>query len=190
MKQERISRLFETQRGDFTMYYPFATFSYIFTKQENPLLQKLCNYFQQLIIEGKPDSEGRKSVSAGKMLANITLKQDNSHPLIDFAKDSDYRNRERFQHKAVQSHLMKFDDKMIAQEIPVWDDDWIGHIDGLRFMGDHIELFDFKPNAHKEKKASSQVYRYRNLLSKRTGIPEASIKTCYFDDTNLYFLTV
>ncbi len=186
---EQISRRFEVDRGnDFIMHYYFTTFSFIWEPSENPVLQNLFTYLQSLMIDGVPISAGQKSVSGGPKLL-LDTKQDNSHDLVKLAADSDYDRAQKYQHTVVQRHLLANDGKTIATEIPVWDDEWRGHIDGIRWHGDHLEIFDFKPNAHKETKAASQIHRYRNLLSKRCNIPLDLVKCCYFDDRNCYFLT-
>jgi hypothetical protein len=47
-------------------------------------------------------------------------------------------------------------------------------------------LWDYKPNAAKEKTAAQQVWFYMVMLSKRTGIPIGQIKGGYFDECDAF----
>jgi hypothetical protein len=49
-----------------------------------------------------------------------------------------------------------------------------------------LGLWDYKPNAAKEKTAAQQVWFYMVMLSKRTGIPIGQIKGGYFDECDAF----
>jgi hypothetical protein len=198
---EIISRVFTTTRKytdkqgveqEFTLIYPFKTYSVIWDElpRENPLLAKLYLYFQQLIMEGVPEKAGRKSVSTGKKLLIDVEKRKSD--LTGLAFDADYQRQQNNQHKLVELHFMKNDPYTIATEIPVYNDEWMGHIDILRVIdgGKRLQLPDFKPNAHKETKAASQVYRYKKLLCEILDISPDLIEAGYFDENNAYFITL
>ena len=61
-----------------------------------------------------------------------------------------------------------------------------GHIDILRIENNKIWVWDFKPNAHREKYADTQTFFYALMLSKRSGIPLTEFMCGYFDDKNTY----
>ena len=61
-----------------------------------------------------------------------------------------------------------------------------GHIDILRVDDDKVWIWDYKPNAHKEKFASTQVFFYALMLSKRTSIPLENFRCGYFDSSYAY----
>jgi len=107
-------------------------------------------------------------------------------------------NKDRFfdSHSRVQTFMLENDKSTLAMEVPIWlmpneiagyktlfksDDILTGHIDILRIDDDKIWIWDYKPNAHKEKYASTQTFFYAYMLSKRTGIPLASFRCGYFD---------
>ena len=62
-----------------------------------------------------------------------------------------------------------------------------GHIDGIDYLPtDQILLWDFKPGASKEVKASAQLWKYAWLLSLRTGISMSDMQAVYFDSQHAY----
>lgn len=101
----------------------------------------------------------------------------------------------------MQNFLLENDDKTIGIEIPIWlendeldsykevldsNEPMTGHIDVLRVNDNKIWVWDYKPNANKEKYASTQVYFYAVMLSKRTGIPMENFRCGYFDHKYAY----
>jgi len=195
MKHDKITRIFTKERvqsdgTNFVLYYPFTTYSFIFdrhSQRPEAHFTSLCIYFELLFIHGMEETDTyRKSVSSGsKLVVNVERRPSD---LCEFAANAQYQEREHWQHRAVQEDLLKLDPKTIATEIPVYDDEWVGHIDIIRWVDGMIEIADFKPNAHKETKAAGQIFRYRNLLAKALNIPAESIRACYFDDKNAYFI--
>ena len=104
-------------------------------------------------------------------------------------------------HSNVQMFMLSYDEKTIAMEVPIWlhpqefdeykkifkeEQPLTGHIDILRIEDDKIWVWDFKPNAHREKYATTQTYFYAYMLSKRSGIPIENFMCGYFDDKNTY----
>ncbi len=99
-------------------------------------------------------------------------------------------------HSCVQNFLLEHDKTTIAMEIPIWllpqevsgykkmfksDDVLTGHIDLLRVENGNIWVWDYKPNAQKEKYAATQIFFYALMLSKRTDIPLDKFCCGYFD---------
>jgi hypothetical protein len=52
----------------------------------------------------------------------------------------------------------------------------------LRIEDGNIWVWDYKPNAAKERYAATQVQFYSMMLSKRTGIPLEKFRCGYFDE--------
>jgi hypothetical protein len=112
--------------------------------------------------------------------------------------DSDYYDNA---HMNVQMFMLSFDNKTLAIEVPLWltknelacfkdifksDLALSGHIDLIRLENDKIWIWDYKPNARKEKYASTQTYFYALMLSKRTSLDMSNFMCGYFDDMNVY----
>lgn len=107
-------------------------------------------------------------------------------------------------HMNVQMFMLSYDGKTIAIEVPIWlleeelegyskimgsDLPLSGHIDLVRVENGKIWIWDYKPNAHREKYAATQTYFYALMLSRRTGIPLDKFMCGYFDDKNTYIFT-
>ena len=120
------------------------------------------------------------------------------HEISNFAKYGLEVNKERFAdaHSRVQNFLLEHDKYTVSMEIPLWllpeelagyytlfksKDVLTGHIDLLRIEHGNIWVWDYKPNAQKEKYAATQIFFYAYMLSKRTGISLQRIKCGYFD---------
>ena len=61
-----------------------------------------------------------------------------------------------------------------------------GHIDVLRVEDGKVWVWDYKPNATKEKYAHCQVLFYCLMLAKRTGIPLDRFRAGYFDEDTAF----
>ena len=132
--------------------------------------------------------------------ANLN-KSDNS-PLSLLAKEALNWNNYKTAHSNVEVFMLNYDKNTLAVELPIWikpeeyhlfNDLFIdeknplsGHIDILQIVNDKIWILDYKPKAHLEKYAKTQVYMYALMLSKRTGIPLDNFMCCYFDDKISY----
>jgi hypothetical protein len=101
-------------------------------------------------------------------------------------------------HTCVEMHMLQHDNSTISVEAPLWTENkrvssffasdipLTGHIDLLRIENGDIWIWDFKPNAHKEKFATTQTYFYALMLSERTGIPLERFMCGYFDQHVAY----
>ncbi len=102
-------------------------------------------------------------------------------------------------HNSVQSFMLEHDSKTISSEVPLWltrletdsifpksNAELTGHIDLLRIDHNKIWVWDFKPNAAKEKYAAGQTFTYSLMLSQRTGIPLSSFACGYFDENDAF----
>lgn len=182
---EKISREFIVKRGDANVIYSFETYPFIFNaKPKDPAAEAILNYLRKVFIEGIPDPSAKKSVTECPPLILQTERVKNE--MVKHALKADYRNCGRGQHHRVQHQMLKYDPLTIAIEVPVFDDELNGHIDILRICNGKIQVLDFKPLAHKERKAASQVYRYILLLAKALKLPLSCFEGYYFDDCNAY----
>ena len=97
--------------------------------------------------------------------------------------------------------MLENDYETVAIEVPIWlnadeipryeelfgtTEPLTGHIDLVTIEDGKIWVWDYKPNAHKEKYADTQVYFYSLMLSKRTGIPLDKFRCGYFDWDRAY----
>ena len=189
---EKIVRHFKVERSSgYITEYPMTTYSVIFDSHK-PFsnLEKLANYLRTVFVKGVPDSFRKKSVSQESNFITQKTLLDFSE-LCDMAKRSNYEGKGKDQHMTVQEFFLNWDKNTIAYEVPVYDEEYHGHIDLIRVMpDDRIQVLDFKPKALNEVKAAAQVMRYKILLSKLTGIALSDIDTFYFDNTHAYQVTL
>ena len=122
------------------------------------------------------------------------------HPLTKFTeygKDL-YATRYSSNHSRVETFLMENDLGTMAVEVPVWLDEeessqagfscpLTGHIDVLR-LTDKIEIWDYKPNAERERYAATQVYWYTIMLARRLGRCLEDFRCGYFDEHVCYLV--
>jgi hypothetical protein len=100
-------------------------------------------------------------------------------------------------HTVVELGLLHADAKTLSVEVPLWLDPHeienyetifqssealTGHIDILRVENGKVWIWDYKPAAHKEKWAATQLNCYATMLSKRTGIALEHFMCGYFDE--------
>lgn len=180
-----IQRQFTTFRGERAIIYPFTTYSTIFhhDKIQNPVTKELCKYLAQIFTQGFP--VGLDSVSQQPELMTTTIRRVNTQE-TEFCRLSGYRGARNKQHDIVQQYFLKNDPLTIGLEVPVYNDRLSGHIDILRVMPDRVQILDFKPNAHKETKAASQIFRYRSMLRKH--MPHIKVEAAYFDEHAIFYL--
>jgi hypothetical protein len=182
---DKITRTFLVNRNGNLLEYKFQTDTRIFGQAETLNEILLNDHLRRCFMSGYPDREGKESVSA--MTPLVREKKLSKSDLTKYIEDSCYIGKGNKQHDIVQQYLHDNLDRIIATEVPVWDDTCHGFIDALLWTEDgKLEIFDFKPNARQERKAASQVYRYGNLLSQRTGISRSDIITTYGDHTHYY----
>lgn len=104
-------------------------------------------------------------------------------------------------HSNVQVYMLQNDTFTLGVEVPLWmhsnelegysalfdsDEPLSGHIDVLSVEDGKIWIWDYKPKASKEKYATTQVYFYALMMSKRTGIPLDEFRCGYFDEDIAY----
>jgi hypothetical protein len=139
-----------------------------------------------------PDNPG---CSGMRLLPEVELRESPDHPVIDFAEKSRTHTKFRSRHENLQQWFLLNDPHAVVAELPVWMDEaesklhlglchpLTGHIDLLRCNDSQIEIWDYKPNAKREKWAKAQVYLYARLLSLRANIPLENIVCGYFDES-------
>ena len=143
-------------------------------------------------------NEGPRS-SALKFNLPVDLKMITGHEISMLTREALKVNKDRFKagHSKVQVFLLEMDDKTIACEVPIWLNHeelknfnelfnsnlpLTGHIDLIRIEDEKIWIWDYKPGSFEEKFASTQVFFYALMLSKRTGIPLDKFRCGYFDE--------
>lgn len=134
-------------------------------------------------------------------LNNLNLKEIRGHEVSMLANLGLMDSMEKSAHSKVQCYMLEKDNKTIAVEVPIWlepdeiecyeelfqtKEQLTGHIDLLRIEDGKIWVWDYKPNAAREKFASTQVYFYALMLSKRTGISLDKFRCGYFDSNYTY----
>lgn len=168
----------------------------------NPKFQMLKQYLDR-IFSGCPDEyfeDGPRS-SGLKFKFPLKVKRITGHEVSTLAREGLRLGAYKTGHSKVECFMLERDDSTVAVEVPIWihaneiplynemfnsDKPLTGHIDILRVEGDKIWVWDYKPNAHKEKFADTQTYFYAMMLSKRTGIDISNFRCGYFDENTAY----
>ena len=176
-------------------------------KVHNKKVDSLCKDFPQLktflydMFENCPNSyfeSGPRSSSLKFNLKNLNTVKTKGHEVSTLSYYGLLENGDRYNsnHLKVQMFMLESDNKTIAMEIPIWlhpneidryyeifgsNEPLTGHIDILRVEDGKIWVWDYKPNAIKEKYATTQVSFYALMLSKRTNIPLEQFRCGYFD---------
>jgi hypothetical protein len=133
-----------------------------------------------------------------RMKFDIDLVKVRGHEVSELARQGLESDHYGTAHSNVQMCMLQNDDKTISIEVPIWilhkelpdyqeffntkEDALSGHIDALRIEDGLVWVWDYKPNAHREKYASTQVNFYAVMLSERTGVPLNKFRCGYFDD--------
>ncbi|HLD12476.1 MAG TPA: PD-(D/E)XK nuclease family protein [Candidatus Nanoarchaeia archaeon] len=184
-------------------FYPYS----IHTQRTEKLDNGLSNLKQFLehVFHACPDqyfNSGPRS-STLKTVLPFDIIEIQGHEVSALAEMGLEENKERVNnnHMRVQLFMLEHDPGTIAMEVPLWMqhhelDNYVdifktiepltGHVDILRKENEHIWIWDYKPNAKKEKYASTQVYFYALMLSKRTGIPLEHIRCGWFDHKDAF----
>ncbi|MFT4261132.1 MAG: PD-(D/E)XK nuclease family protein [Candidatus Woesearchaeota archaeon] len=180
---------------------------YYFYKIHKPKLERLNPHenlkkFLLEMLENCPDENFEKGPRSSILKFDLkpNLKQ-TKHPVNYLARiglESDYYGNA---HLNVQMFMLAYDKNTVAIEVPLWlkpeelqnyqeffnsNLPLSGHIDALSIDEGKIWIWDYKPNAHREKYATTQTFFYALMLSKRTGIPLKNFMCGYFDDKNTY----
>lgn len=163
---------------------------------------KLKEFFHDM-INNCPNEyflEGpRSSVLKFKINSDLKNEPNQVEILARIGLESNYYEEA---HMNVQMFMLAYDEKTLAIETPIWLSPeehekyeelfktsliLTGHIDIVRIEDDgKIWIWDYKPNAHREKHADTQTYFYAVMLSKRTGISLNKFMCGYFDDKNTF----
>jgi hypothetical protein len=176
----------------------------------NPKTKKLCsgefssmdNYLHSVMTDCPEEyfAKGPRS-SQLRMKFDIDLVKINGHEVSELARSGLEQNNYQTAHSNVQMFMLQHDDKTISIEVPIWlkedelpdyahffntTDTLTGHIDALRIEDGLVWVWDYKPNAHKEKYASTQTNFYALMLSQRSGIPIDRFRCGYFDDEHAF----
>ncbi len=158
--------------------------------------------FLNEMLENCPDDYFRKGPRSSILKLSLSTQLSKiTHPVNYLARiglESDYYGNA---HLNVQMFMLAYDKNTIAIEVPIWlkyeelenykelfnsELALTGHIDALSIEDGKIWIWDYKPNAHREKYAATQTYFYALMLSKRTNIPLENFMCGYFDDKNTY----
>ena len=148
-------------------------------------------------------NSGPRSSQLKIKLNNLNLTEIKNHEISLLTKESlnKYNNFFRTPHSKVQMFMLENDKNTIAMEVPLWlypnelndyekifnsKEALTGHIDLLKVDDNLVWIWDFKPKAHEEEFASTQVYFYALMLSRRTNIHLEKIRCGYFDEFNTY----
>ena len=136
-----------------------------------------------------------------RMVFDIDLKEIKGHEVSELARKGLEFDKFSTAHSNVQMFMLQNDNKTISMEVPIWilekelpdyetlissKEALTGHIDALRIEDGKIWIWDYKPKAHKEKYASTQVQFYALMLSKRTGLSIEKFRCGYFDDERAF----
>ena len=132
----------------------------------------------------------------------IEPRQIDNHEVTTLAREGLAWNKYTDAHSNVQVFMLSYDKTTVGVEVPIWlkayelgtkheelfqsKEPLSGHIDVLRTEGDKLWVWDYKPRAEKEKYASTQVFFYSLMLSRRAGIPLDKIRCGYFDENTAF----
>ncbi|HEY9702004.1 MAG TPA: PD-(D/E)XK nuclease family protein [Allocoleopsis sp.] len=139
--------------------------------------------------------------SSLKMKFDVELVEAPEHEVCTLARHGLEEDKFNTAHSNVQMFMLQNDYKTISIEVPIWllnteiphyndffnsSDPLTGHIDALRIEDGKVWIWDYKPNAHREKYATTQTNFYAIMLSQRTGIPINKFRCGYFDSDHAY----
>jgi hypothetical protein len=163
-------------------------------------LDKLKQFLDDMFENCPHDyfEQGPRGSALKFKLPNVNLHCITGHEVSSLAEIGLKENAMRYKsnHSKVQMFMLENDNQTVAMEVPIWlkpeeldaynqvfntEEPLTGHIDVLRLQDGKVWVWDYKPNAHKEKYADTQTYFYALMLSRRTGIPLESFRCGYFD---------
>ncbi len=139
--------------------------------------------------------------SALKFDVNADIVRLDGHEVCKLAELGLKHGRYKTAHSNVEVYMLENDANTVAVEIPIWlyhheleafmtlfesEDPLTGHIDILRVEDGKVWIWDYKPNAEKEKYADCQVLFYAIMLSNRTGLPLENFRCGYFDQNSAF----
>ncbi|MCF7872483.1 PD-(D/E)XK nuclease family protein [Candidatus Woesearchaeota archaeon] len=183
-------------------YYHYRIHRHKTEKLCQPQYKKLKDYLHKMLTNCPHEhflKGPRSSILKFKLNSKLKNESNQVEILARIGLDSNYYDEA---HMNVQMFMLAYDEKTIAIETPIWlqpnelenyeeifktNLPLTGHIDLIRIENDgKIWIWDYKPNAHREKYADTQTYFYALMLSKRTNIPLKNFMCGYFDTKNTY----
>ena len=161
------------------------------------------NDYLHYVKDNCPDKYFEKGPRSSqlRMKFDIELIKIKGHEVSELARQGLELDQYNTAHTNVQMFMLQNDDKTISIEVPIWllekelpnyndffnsTDVLTGHIDALRIEDGLVWIWDYKPNAHREKYATTQTNFYALMLSQRTGIPIEKFRCGYFDDEHAF----
>ncbi len=183
---------------------------YYFYRIHKGRLNKLPSEYSDLqqylfsMLDDCPDEKFQDGPRSSKLKLDLGIEPEevDNHPVTSFAREGLEWDNYNTAHSNVQVYMLHNDPQTLCVEAPIWvepdeasyhnlfeeSNPLSGHIDLIRFEGDKIWIWDYKPNAHREKYATTQTYFYAQMLSQRTGIPLDKFMCGYFDtDTTFIY---
>ncbi|MFC1648062.1 PD-(D/E)XK nuclease family protein [Nanoarchaeota archaeon] len=182
---------------DHGWYYFFR----VHTERLNGLPQSFSPLKDYLVdmLSNCPDTHFKnKGPRSSKLRLDLGIKptEIEEHPIISMAQEGLDWAHYKTAHSNVQVFMLQNDPGTLAVETPIWlekkehkpvfNDSLSGHIDILRKEDNKIWVWDYKPNAHREKYATTQTFFYALMLSQRTGIPLNKFMCGYFDQATSF----
>ena len=173
-------------------------------------IEDLCNNdlftlknFMNKMMVSCPDHyfENGPRSSALKFNVFADVRRVEGHEVCLLAELGQKHGKYKTAHSNVEVYMLENDANTVCVELPIWllpneidlyrklfecEDPLTGHIDILRVEDGNIWVWDYKPNAHKEKYADCQTFFYALMLSKRTGIPLERFRCGYFDEHSAF----
>ena len=183
---EIITREIIRKKGDRHVLYKFSTFDFVLSRAtaDISLMNRVVAHLREAFIYGMADHEKSPSGQNGLLVDAKLVESD----LSTLAHKSEYYGKTNKQHETVERYFLENDPFTIAVEVPVWDHEFAWNIDIIRVVDGRVQVLDFKPDAHKEKKVTGQLFKYGQLLSKCTGISVTSMDFFYFDGNKVFQL--
>ena len=159
--------------------------------------------FMDKMMETCPDHYFQSGPRSSSLKFNVDSRhiRVDGHEVCKLAQLGVDSGRYRTAHSNVEVYMLENDSSTIAVELPIWlmphelevykmlfdsDEPLTGHIDIVRVEDGNVWIWDYKPNAEKEKYANCQVLFYAIMLSKRTGIPIDRFRCGYFDEKTAF----
>jgi predicted RecB family nuclease len=163
------------------------------------------------VFKNCPDSLFLDGPRASKLNfpLNIQMREEPNHQLCTMTAKALEKKGFQAAHDAVEDYFLENDTNTVAAEIPLWTNFFemsalgnglsgvakqigdtrplTGHIDLLQVKDGKVVILDFKPKAHKEKRAHVQLFAYALMMSIRTGISMDNMECVYFDEKTSYW---
>lgn len=186
---EIITRTIIRERNGRELAYKFQATSLIFIYSAADVwLDSLLIHLKRAFMYGPEISPKSPSDEPGLMLDVVPYAGEDAEHLMGLIGESGYHGYKGKQHEVVQDYLMKNDPYTLACEAPVWNSEYTGSIDVVRYFPGRqiVQIVDFKPKAKKEKKVTGQLFKYAQLLSENSGFPMSRMELIYCDENNAY----